>query len=395
MDKRASKELIKTRKAVKEKFQKLKSDIASTEFKLESTYKPLIQPLKQLITKYDQIQLVEPKQEIKEEYDQNIFPYISTPKKTSGTMQRGQTPQLPLEMPSFFGDSRYDSDLPNTNREIQFQDTSVIAETEPVQDSSEEKTPTETLEEIINQTRYAIQEFVDRPGYTEYLEDYAELPRTYIDANIRDTSNTFDHKYGIIHDFVQNKFMLGLTQEPVNFEGKNIVIKKITYPGTVGLYELLFKKEPQNYTKRDLDNYMDILNRTNAYRDEMGNVTTSSNRYQKFRAIILPYLNKKGITKRGAKALSEAGGSTVTRYRATKLFEKPQPPSRTTRQNKTGKGLLFKKNSQNTDYVYWDNANELVDRLRLLISSTAAGHNAHTNEIISIIEELREVKLIQ
>lgn len=44
---------------------------------------------------------------------------------------------------------------------------------------------------------------------------------------------------------------------------------------------------------------------------------------------------------------------------------------------------------------FWDNPNELVDRLRLLISSTSVGHNNHNNEIISIIEELKEVNIIE
>jgi hypothetical protein len=45
--------------------------------------------------------------------------------------------------------------------------------------------------------------------------------------------------------------------------------------------------------------------------------------------------------------------------------------------------------------TYWDDPNELVDRLRLLVSSTSAGHTGHNNEIISILEELREARIIQ
>ena len=165
----------------------------------------------------------------------------------------------------------------------------------------------------------------------------------------------------------------------------------VTYPGTAGLYELLFKKEPMGYSSKDLDNYMDILKRTNAYNDETGNVTTSSNNYIKFRQIILPYLHKKGITKKGAKALTEAGRMSRV------LFPKPSlPPSRITRQSKkSGKGLILKTNKKNVDYVYWDDPNELVDRLQLLISSTTAGNNIHNNEMVSLITEFREAKLIQ
>jgi len=51
-------------------------------------------------------------------------------------------------------------------------------------------------------------------------------------------------------------------------------------------------------------------------------------------------------------------------------------------------------NDNKIDYVHWDNLNELVDRLRLLEASRQVGHNAHDSEILSIIEELREVGLI-
>lgn len=46
------------------------------------------------------------------------------------------------------------------------------------------------------------------------------------------------------------------------------------------------------------------------------------------------------------------------------------------------------------DYMYWDNPNELVDRLRLLIAERSAGNNNHDNEIHAIIEELREANII-
>jgi len=47
-------------------------------------------------------------------------------------------------------------------------------------------------------------------------------------------------------------------------------------------------------------------------------------------------------------------------------------------------------NDNKIDYVHWDNPNELVDCLRLLEASRQADHNAHDNEILSIIEEFHE-----
>ena len=43
--------------------------------------------------------------------------------------------------------------------------------------------------------------------------------------------------------------------------------------------------------------------------------------------------------------------------------------------------------NKNIDYIYWDDPNELVDRLRLILASQAAGNPSHNNEILSIIEE--------
>ena len=46
------------------------------------------------------------------------------------------------------------------------------------------------------------------------------------------------------------------------------------------------------------------------------------------------------------------------------------------------------------DYVYWDEPNELVDRLPLLLAERSAGNPSHINEIVSLIEELREAGIV-
>ena len=63
-----------------------------------------------------------------------------------------------------------------------------------------------------------------------------------------------------------------------------------------------------------------------------------------------------------------------------------------------GRGLptfmIAKSQESPLDYKYWDDPNELVDRLRLLVAERSAGNNNHDNEIMAIIEELREAKVI-
>lgn len=45
------------------------------------------------------------------------------------------------------------------------------------------------------------------------------------------------------------------------------------------------------------------------------------------------------------------------------------------------------------DCLYWDKSNELVERLRLILISPAAGHIEHVNEINYIIQELLKANI--
>lgn len=56
--------------------------------------------------------------------------------------------------------------------------------------------------------------------------------------------------------------------------------------------------------------------------------------------------------------------------------------------------MVYNKATNSKSYIYWNNPNELCDRLRLLIASQQAGHTGHQNEIISIVEELRECGIL-
>lgn len=125
-----------------------------------------------------------------------------------------------------------------------------------------------------------------------------------------------------------------------------IKIKGKTFKNTKGLRELILKHNPktETFNKSDLENYKQIL--------ELSKNPITRNRSNKYQKIIKP------------------------------IFPK-------------GDGLLKSTISGNkVDYKYWDNPNEIVDRLKLLIASTSAGNNSHKNEIVAIIEELKEAKII-
>jgi len=65
------------------------------------------------------------------------------------------------------------------------------------------------------------------------------------------------------------------------------------------------------------------------------------------------------------------------------------PLMSTESKKKSGRGLPRALNDNAIDYMHWDDPNELMDHLRLLEASRQAGHNAHDNEMLSIIEEFR------
>jgi hypothetical protein len=62
---------------------------------------------------------------------------------------------------------------------------------------------------------------------------------------------------GIRHDYIQEFFFFGASE--VKFVGSDITVSDAVYKTTPGLYQLLFKNNPKNYTQKDLNTYKTIL----------------------------------------------------------------------------------------------------------------------------------------
>lgn len=173
-----------------------------------------------------------------------------------------------------------------------------------------------------------------------------------------------DIPFGVRNE--RGKLMLGKTR--VFDDGKYLKIGTLTFDKTVGLKELLFKKKPnlEVVTDNDLLNYKTILIETNAHRRNFeSSKPINSNKGFKYNNVIKP------------------------------LFKFSRNVSSSLESIPTGKGIpLLKKVKENTDYVYWDDPNELIERLKLLLASWAAGNNGVGNEIIAIVEELYEAGII-
>lgn len=162
----------------------------------------------------------------------------------------------------------------------------------------------------------------------------------------------------------RGKLMLGSASITIGDDFVTVAGRK--YRNTPGLKQLLLKKDVDLsiVTDNDMQHYKSMLLDTNAHRrDFEPNKPIKSSKGQKYLQIIKPLFKLQSTNQ---------------------IYNHPK-----------GNGLpLTKVWRKNVDYVYWDNPNELVDRLKLLIASRDAGNTGLDNEIISIIEELRESKVI-
>ena len=159
--------------------------------------------------------------------------------------------------------------------------------------------------------------------------------------------------------------VLKIGDSPIHFTKTYVKIQNENYPKTTGLLQLLFQKQPglRHIGSNDIENYRKIVEVTNAFRKNYSETQPlRKSKSYKYKDIIGPYFDK-----------------SINR-------------------NVSGSGLLPKykiaRKDMRMDYVYWDDPNELVDRLRLLLAELEAGNQSHTNEIHSIIEELKEAGYI-
>ena len=278
------KEIIKTRNAIRKKYEALKSGRVEEELKLEDTFKPITKPLKELVkrTKNEpsdaiKSELVYPKYSEEEAFDENPE-YFETP-----TSHKQSTP-LPKQ-------------------------------------------------------------YIDREQLQGPIADYLQLYTT--------NSPNVDSRYGLRY----NKYGgWKIGNSNVKIAEDSINISEKTYNYTPGLFELLVMKDPDRtkITDEDLKNYKSILLDTSAH-------------------------------KRGYDTRKQTQGNASVKY---KNIIKDLLKSK-------GGGGLMQVVDKNINHVYWNDPNELVDRLRLLIASQQAGDNNRNNEIISIIEELKESDIIE
>lgn len=214
-----------------------------------------------------------------------------------------------------------------------------------------EATPEKSVQAALEETLMG-----DEEGLTEMketLHQFGERTRYYLTLFTMN-DNTIDRStHGIQY---RTQGGLGLGNTSIQFTPYDEIVLTAdnglskTYEGTTGLFQLLFLRQPDEntVTADDMKNYKDILEFSNATRRHYSlHKQKQGLRTEKYRK----YIRGSG----GFKDYLRQGKQTL---------------------------------------VYWNDVNELVSRLKLLIRSEAAGHSGLGNEQISIIEELREEGII-
>lgn len=173
-----------------------------------------------------------------------------------------------------------------------------------------------------------------------------------------------DVPYGIRNE--RGKLMMGKTR--VHDDDRTLKIGNRSFNKTIGLKELLYKKVPnlELVTEEDLQNYKLLLIDTSAHKRNWDpSKPINSNKGFKYMNVIRPLFK-------------------FSRNNTSSMESLPR-----------GEGIeLLKQVKTDTDLVYWDDPNELVERLKLLLASREAGNTGVDNEIYTIIEELYEAGII-
>ena len=171
---------------------------------------------------------------------------------------------------------------------------------------------------------------------TEYLQHYT--------SDKKSTDTTF----GIYSK--DGQFYIG--DQPITIESNDISVGDTTYLGTPGLWELLTMARPDDniYNSVDLDNYAEILQKTNAMCHPGNPNKPKSSRSQKYNEIIKP------------------------------IWDRTPHPT------KTGKGIKT--------IIIPQDPNALIEMLQLRTASFNAGNTGVRNEIIAICDELLRQKVI-
>lgn len=276
----------------------------------------------------------------------------------------------------------------SSQKYVEFQPTEMIAEKSGNSDNDDDDDDNVFMEvqslQAVKDANEDLQKSIleQTEVYKSYLDQYPKIAHEFIDKYFIN-SDEIDHTYGLQHNAPTETWKMGT--EKVDFlQNGDIRVGDSIYKGNRGLYELLFLKKPMHFTENDRVQFQKILKQTSVHKRDFSPLgQLRGSRSVKYRDFVKPLIT----------AVSSASleGSRLRHSSASNIAQKI-PKTRS--QTKSGSALL-EYNEKPKEYIYYDDVNELVDRLSKLDASQTAGNGNHTNEIMSILEELLELGVVE
>ena len=213
----------------------------------------------------------------------------------------------------------------------------VFPTTQPLGQESEEKKEEEKKEEKEEEKQVRSPESLGETAYN-YLHGKEPYPRD-ITFGINLGRDGLYHMGAIksqkTGEYIGNRKVLTIAYNNIFVDGEK-------FRGTPGLWELIMEDNPKNYTKEDLNNYGNLLVKTNALHQDFNpkNPYPRASKSYKWQNILSTIWAAKG-------------------YKGSGVVVIPSDP------------------------------NALLERLDLLLASQKAGHTGVRNELVSICDELK------
>lgn len=373
------KEISELRKNIKRKHQSMKREMMESEELWERQLKPISEPLRQLLDESEQANNTSV-----EDDDVREFPSVIRKRRADencddlSPIKRfvPNTPQGEKRKRSLLFRTNDDDNISISEMPLAKRLTRERAEHMDDQDESSEQPEENDCMEVADVGGRDECGIFETPPTGEVLlqSPYGKImAKRFVEKNFTGNlakeyfvklikgSKEIDTTYGIHVE--GDSWKIG--DKTIELDNNDFIIDGRVYEGTRGLYELIFMSKPNEYvyTEHDLNNYSSILTQTNVHRaNYSAQGKLKSNRGYKYKNIISV------ITARVVKDHTPTQMETFA----------------------SGSGIVL--TNSKPDIIYYDDPNEIVDRLRILMASQAAGNNAHSNEINAIMEELNELK---
>lgn len=342
-----TKQINRLRKSVKRKYNAFKQGTLESDQLLEKQYKPLIKELRKT-NNVDDSDSNRVKDEIKSEDDEG-YEYDH-----EGTV-------------SNFKPDVHSS--PQNNKTLVSNASHIDNEEDVYGDAiseDDDENPDVSAHVLSQEGIESASRFIDNTFQHELTKKYMKKMMKDIGGH----KNTIDHTFGPRYD--GSTLMIGDSNLTFDPDG-SIRVNDIKYRPSEGLYELIFKRIPDDmkYNESDLNAYKNILQKTNAHKVGYNSRSRirrdTSLKYQHIVKMLFP-------------------------PRQHQL--EPQKTRYHTGRGGGGKGRVITKTVDNSDKSRCGDPNDMTERLALLVTSTEVGNKGHKNEIINIIDSLRKDGMI-